>query len=41
VFEENWLVGIAAVAVLIAGPVLGVVVARRMRRKRAGSLPGD
>lgn len=35
VFEQDKLIGCLTVAVLIAGPVLGAVVARSMRRKRA------
>lgn len=35
VFRENTLVGVVTVAILVAGPVLGVVVARRRRRRRA------
>lgn len=34
VFGQNMLAGIVTVTVLVAGPVLGVVVARRLRRKR-------
>ncbi|MCJ7724850.1 MAG: hypothetical protein MUP76_00470 [Acidimicrobiia bacterium] len=34
VFRENPVVGIVTVAILIAGPVAGVVLARRMRRTR-------
>lgn len=35
VFRQNWVIGCLTVAVLISGPVLGVVVARRMRKRRA------
>jgi hypothetical protein len=35
VFRENTLVGIATVAILAAGPLLGAVAARRLRRRRA------
>lgn len=34
VFEQSTPTGIVTVAILIAGPVLGVFVARRLRRKR-------
>lgn len=34
VFEQNVAVGIVTVAILLAGPILGVVTARRLRRKR-------
>lgn len=34
VFEQNFAVGIVTVAILLAGPILGVVTARRLRRKR-------
>jgi hypothetical protein len=34
VFEQNALVGALVVAVLIAGPVLGVVALRALRRRR-------
>ena len=37
VFRQNTLAGSATVAILAAGPVLGVVVARRRRRKRTPS----
>ena len=33
VFEKNALVAVAAVAILVAGPVVGVIVARRIRRR--------
>lgn len=36
VFRHNTLMGIATVAILVSGPLLGVVVARR-RRRRASS----
>lgn len=32
VFEENALVAVAAVAILVVGPVVGVIIARRIRR---------
>ncbi|NQV07667.1 hypothetical protein HQ535_14065 [bacterium] len=35
VFRQSVIAGIVTVAVLLAGPVLGVVGARRLRRKRA------
>lgn len=34
VFRENPVVGVITVAVLVAGPVVGVILARRMRRAR-------
>ena len=34
VFRQNVLIGFVTVAVLLAGPVLGIVMARRQRRKR-------
>ena len=34
VFGENTIAGIVTVAILAAGPVLGVAVARRLRRQR-------
>lgn len=34
VFEESPLVGFVTVVILVAGPVLGVLVARRARRNR-------
>jgi len=33
VFEENALVAMSAVVILVAGPVVGVIVARRIRRR--------
>ena len=33
VLEENALVASAAVAILVAGPVVGAIVARRIRRR--------
>ena len=33
VFEENALVAVSAVVILVAGPVVGVIVARRIRRR--------
>lgn len=33
VFEENALVAVAAVAILVVGPVVGVIIARRIRRR--------
>jgi uncharacterized membrane protein len=35
VFRQNLLAGIVTVVILAAGPVLGVVIARRMRRRRS------
>lgn len=35
VFQQNVLAGIVTVAILVAGPVAGVVVARRLRARRA------
>lgn len=35
VFRQNVLAGIVTVGILAAGPVLGVVIARRMRRGRS------
>ncbi len=37
VFRQNVVVGTLTVAILVAGPVLGVVGARRLRRNRARS----
>jgi MFS family permease len=37
VFRQNVVAGVITVAVLVGGPLLGVVVARRLRRRRAGS----
>jgi hypothetical protein len=37
VFRQNVIAGLITVAILIGGPALGVVVARRQRRKPAGS----
>jgi hypothetical protein len=37
VFEQNVLVGVLAVATFLAGPVLGVLIAGRLRRKRLHS----
>jgi len=34
VFRQNVLIGLVTVAVLLAGPLLGVVMARRQRKKR-------
>ena len=34
VFRQNTVAGIVTMMILLAGPVLGVVVARRLRRKR-------
>jgi uncharacterized membrane protein len=34
VFRQNVVAGIVTVLVLFAGPVLGVIVARRLRRRR-------
>jgi uncharacterized membrane protein len=34
VFRQNMFAGIVTVVVLVAGPVFGIVVARRLRRKR-------
>jgi hypothetical protein len=35
VFRQNTLAGLVTVALLILGPVLGVIVARRIRRRRS------
>jgi hypothetical protein len=35
VFRQNLLAGIVTVVILAAGPVLGVAIARRMRRTRS------
>lgn len=41
VFQHSPVVGIATVMILLAGPVLGVLTARRLRRRRAqGSQTG-
>lgn len=37
VFQHSLIAGIVTVMILVAGPVLGVVTARRLRRKRARS----
>jgi hypothetical protein len=34
VFRENTLVGVVVVMILVTGPVLGVITARRLRRRR-------
>jgi hypothetical protein len=34
VFGENTLVGVVVVMILVTGPVLGVIIARRLRRRR-------
>jgi uncharacterized membrane protein YesL len=39
VFRQNVVAGIVTVTILCAGPVLGVVGARRLRRNRARSHP--
>lgn len=39
VFEQSTLVGFIAVTVLVASPILGVVAARAMRRRRGGHRP--
>jgi hypothetical protein len=36
VFRQNMLVGILTVAILVGAPVLGVAVARRVRRAQTG-----
>jgi len=41
VFEQSPLTGFGAVLVLVAGPVLGVIVARSMRRHRRGGSAGS
>lgn len=43
VFRENTLVGILTVAVLCAGPVVGIAVARRLRHRRTDDpgVPGS
>ncbi len=38
VFRENVLAGIVTTAILAAGPILGVAVARRIRRRRQSPL---
>ena len=35
VFRENIFVGLVAVAILVAGPLIGVSIARRVRHQRA------
>ena len=35
VFSQSWVVGIVTVVVLMAGPIVGVIVARRIRRRRS------
>ena len=37
VFQHSLIAGIVTVMILVAGPVLGVLTARRLRRKRARS----
>ncbi len=37
VFEHSPIVGVVTVMILLAGPVLGVFVARRMRRNRGSA----
>ena len=39
VFQHSLIAGIVTVMILIAGPVLGVLTARRLRRKRAKEQP--
>jgi hypothetical protein len=39
VFEYSVIAGIVTVTILLAGPVLGVLVARRLRRSRARKSP--
>lgn len=34
VFRENTLVGVVVIMILVTGPVLGVTIARRLRRRR-------
>ena len=41
VFQHNLVAGIITVMILIAGPVLGVLTARRLRRRRATSIPAQ
>ena len=36
VFEENTLLGVAVVVILMAGPIVGVIGARRIRQKMDG-----
>lgn len=38
VFRENVLAGIVTTAILAAGPIVGVTMARRIRRKRQSPL---
>lgn len=40
IFEYHWLLGIATVMILAAGPVLGVMFARRWRKIRAARTGG-
>lgn len=37
IFSENTLAGIVTVSILVVGPVLGVITARRLRKKRTQS----
>ncbi len=41
VIEYNRFLGVVVIGVLATGPVLGVVVARRMRRTRERGSPGS
>ena len=34
VFSQNLVIGLATVAILVAGPIVGVIVARRQRARR-------
>jgi len=36
VFRESTVIGVVAVALLVTGPVVGVVLARRLRDRRTG-----
>jgi uncharacterized membrane protein len=36
IFEENTLLGVVTVAILAAGPIIGVIIARRLRRRSEG-----
>lgn len=41
IFRENVLAGIATIVILIGGPVVGVALMRRQRRKRANRAVGQ
>lgn len=36
IFEENTLLGVVTVAILAAGPIIGVIITRRLRRRSEG-----